>query len=97
MYHEERKITIFSEHTDLEPLIRSVMEEGPVTNNVNTSTSMQTGWQDSDIIICDIPVEKLASIKEERKEGSCLFYIYSPADALRLSTLLTWAGVRFVT
>lgn len=79
MYHEERKITIFSEHTDLEPLIQSVMEEGPVTYIVSTTSSMQTGWQDSDIIICDIPVIKLASIKKERKKGSYLFYIYSPA------------------
>ncbi|BDF32264.1 hypothetical protein CE91St62_03350 [Lachnospiraceae bacterium] len=80
MYQEERKITIFSEHTDLEPLIQSVMEEGPVTYIVYTTTSMQTGWQDSDIIICDIPVEKLASIKKEMKAGSYLFYIHSPAD-----------------
>ncbi|MCB7521922.1 diguanylate cyclase [[Clostridium] hylemonae] len=80
MYQETRKITIFSEHTSLEPLIRSAMEKGPVAYTISTTSSMQTDWQDSDIILCDIPVEELASVKKKMRSDSYLLYIYSPAD-----------------
>lgn len=78
MYHEERKITIFSKHQDLEEQIRKVMKAGPIVYHIFTVSLLQEGWTDSDIVVCDIPVKELAFYRRKMKTEAYLIYICDP-------------------
>lgn len=75
MYYEERMITIFSERLDLEHIVRFILSSEPTAFQVHTAEHFTDEWKQSDIVICDIPVEELTPYRHMMKQSAYLFYI----------------------
>lgn len=84
MYHEERKITVFSNASFLEQIIQQSIKEGPISYHICTSPCMDNGWHDSDIVVCDLPVRKLEHYRKQMKKNSYLFYVCDSVDEVCL-------------
>ena len=91
MYHEERKITVFSNASFLEQIIQQSIKEGPISYHICTSPCMDNGWHDSDIVVCDLPVRKLEHYRKQMKKTPiCSMF------AIRW-TRYVWIGTQLLT
>lgn len=73
MYHEIEIITVFSMFFD----IQKVLNDSLVSQDyqLQTLSKLENGWEDSDIIICDLPILNLSTYRQRMKSDAYLIYI----------------------
>ena len=76
MYHKIKTITIFSMNFDIQNALTQMLETKKHINyNIETLSNYNENYQNSDIIICDLPVLCLLNYRNQMKENTYLFYI----------------------
>lgn len=76
MYHKIKTITIFSMNFDIQNALTQMLETKKHINyNIETLSNYNENHQNSDIIICDLPVLCLLNYRNQMKENTYLFYI----------------------
>ena len=66
MYHKIKTITIFSTNSDIQNALKKMLETKKHKNyNIKTLSNYNENYQNSDIIICDLPVLCLLNYRNQ--------------------------------
>lgn len=74
MYHEIEIVTVFSMFFDIQEILNQNLVDRDY--QIQTMSELENGWENSDIVICDLPVSNLFTYRQRMKNDAYLIYIY---------------------
>lgn len=81
MYREHVNITVLSNTLDIQKYLEQGLAAHQCRNcHIHTSSNVQDSWDDSDIILCALPIRRLQPYCERMKKNAYLLYIKDAAN-----------------